>query len=178
METDMLSRMLNQQTVPECTKVEVIRTPQSRGLTDEQLDHLAGILDDFIHIPGIPLRIGLDPIIGLIPGLGDVISALMSFIIIFAAWQRGLPRVTLFRMVTNVAIDTLLGTVPVFGDAFDAVWKSNRMNYNLLIRHRTQPSRSNVWKDWGFLLLLMLCVATIVILPIVFLIWLVHMVHM
>ena len=170
--------MLNQRTVTAPTNVEVIAVPQRRGLTDEQLDHLAGILDDFIHIPGIPVRIGLDPIIGLIPGLGDVISALMSFIIIFAAWQRGLPRVTLFRMVTNVAIDTLLGTVPIFGDAFDAAWKSNRMNYNLLIRHRTRPSKSNVWKDWGFLLLLMLCIAATVTVPIIFLIWLVHTVHM
>lgn len=160
------------------TNVEVIGVPQRRGLTDEQLDQLAGILDDFIHIPGIPVRIGLDPIIGLIPGLGDVISALMSFVIIFAAWQRRLPRVTIFRMITNVGIDTLLGTIPIVGDAFDAVWKSNRMNYNLLIRHRTRPSRSNVWKDWGFLLLLMLCVGAIVTLPIVFLIWLVHIVHM
>jgi hypothetical protein len=169
--------MLNQRTVTVPTNVEVISVPQRRGLTDEQLDQLAGILDDFIHIPGIPIRIGLDPIIGLIPGLGDVVSALMSFVIIFAAWQRGLPRVTLFRMITNVGIDTLVGAIPIVGDAFDAVWKSNRMNYNLLIRHRTQPSKSHVLKDWGFLLLLMLCVAAIVTLPIIFLIWLVHMVH-
>ena len=152
--------------------------PQRRGLTDEELDRLAGILDDFIHIPGIPLRIGLDPIIGLIPGLGDIISALMSFVIIFAAWQRRLPRVTIFRMIANVAIDTLVGTIPIFGDAFDAVWKSNRMNYNLLIRYLMQPSRSHVWKDWGFLLLLVLCVAAIVAVPMVFLIWLVHMLKM
>jgi len=170
--------MLSQKGMPEPTKVKVIRMPSRRGLTDEQLDHLAGILDDFIHIPGIPLRIGLDPIIGLIPGLGDIISALMSFIIIFAAWQRGLPRVTIFRMISNVAIDTLLGTVPIFGDAFDAVWKSNRMNYNLLIRHRVQPSGANVWKDWGFLLVLMLSIAAIVAVPMVFLIWLVHLLRM
>src|SRR5262249_32833038 len=162
----------------EPTKVEVIRMPQRRGLTDEQLDHLAGILDDFIHIPRIPLRIGLDPIIGLIPRLGDIISAPMSFIIIFAAWQRCLPRVTIFRMISNVGIDTLLGTVPIFGDAFDAVWKSNRMNYNLLVRHRVQPSRANIWKDWGFLLLLMLSIAAIVAVPIMFLIWLVHFLKM
>ena len=152
--------------------------PPRRGLTDEQLDQLASILDDFIHIPGIPLRIGLDPLIGLIPGLGDIISALMSFVIIFAAWQRGLPRVTIFRMLSNVALDTLLGAVPIFGDAFDAVWKSNRMNYNLIIRHRGQPTRSHVWKDWGFLLLLMLSIAAIVAVPIMFLIWLLHLLKM
>jgi Domain of unknown function (DUF4112) len=170
--------MLSPKPMPEPTKVEVIRMPPRRGLTDEQLDHLAGILDDFIHIPGLPLRIGLDPIIGLIPGLGDIISALMSFVIIFAAWQRGLPRVTIFRMISNVGTDTLLGTVPIFGDAFDAVWKSNRKNYNLLIRHRIQPSRVHAWKDWGFLLLLMLSVAAIVAVPIVFLSWLVHLLKM
>src|SRR5579864_4658974 len=90
-------------------EVEVVRMPQPRakkGLSDEQLDYLAGILDDFIHIPGIPVRIGLDPIIGLVPGLGDIISAMMSFVIVFAAWQRGLPRVTITRMALNIAIDT------------------------------------------------------------------------
>jgi Domain of unknown function (DUF4112) len=86
--------------------------------------------------------------------------------------------VTIFRMISNVAIDTLLGTVPIFGDAFDAVWKSNRMNYNLLIRHRVQPSRANVWKDWGFLLVLILSIAAIVAVPIMFLIWLVHLLRM
>ena len=164
--------------MPEPKKVEVIRMPPRRGLTDEQLDRLAGVLDDFIHIPGIPLRIGLDPLLGLIPGLGDIISGLISFVIVFAGWQRGLPRITIFRMIANIALDTLVGAVPVFGDAFDAFWKSNRRNYNLLIRYREQPHKPHALKDWGFLLILMVCIAAIVTIPIVFLIWLVHLLRM
>ncbi len=149
-----------------------------RGFSDEQLDHLAGILDDFIRIPGIPVRIGLDAIIGLVPGIGDVISGLASFVIVFSAWQRGLPRITITRMVVNIAIDTLVGSVPIFGDVFDALWKSNRMNYRLLVRHREQPYKRHAWKDWLFLLFLALCVALIIVVPIAFLIWLIHLLRM
>ena len=148
---------------------------RSKGLSDEQLDHLAGLLDDFIRIPGIPVRIGLDAIIGLVPGIGDVISGLASFLIVFAAWQRGLPRITITRMVVNIAIDTLVGAVPIFGDIFDALWKSNRMNYRLLVRHREQPHKRHAWKDWFFLLFLVMCIVLITVIPIVFLIWMIHL---
>src|SRR5437762_6308532 len=112
------------------------RRVPARGLSDEQLDHLAGVLDDIFHIPGTKIRFGLDPIVGLVPGLGDIISGLLSFLIVFAAWQRGLPRVAIMRMVANIGIDTLTGKIPIVGDLFDMMWKSNRMNYNLLVRYR------------------------------------------
>src|SRR4051794_13289412 len=107
--------------------------PQS-GLSDESLEIVASLLDDFFRIPGTSIRFGLDPLIGLIPGLGDALSGFASFLIVFAAWQRRLPRVTIARMVANIGLDTLVGSIPFLGDAFDAAWKSNRRNVELLKR--------------------------------------------
>ena len=132
-----------------------------RGLTDEQLDHLAGVLDDIFQIPGTSIRFGLDPIVGLVPGLGDIITGLLSFLIVFAAWQRGLPRVTIMRMVANIGVDTVTGTIPIVGDLFDMMWKSNRMNYNLLVRYRGGTRKGLVARDWLFFLLLLFCAAAL-----------------
>ena len=155
-----------------------ILTPQRtpvRGLTDEQLDRLAGVLDDIFHIPGTKIRFGLDPIVGLVPGLGDIIGGLLSFLIVFAAWQRGLPKIAIMRMVVNIGIDTLVGSIPILGDLFDAVWKSNRMNYNLLVRYRGGVRKGLVARDWLFFLLLLLCAAAMVVLPIVILVGMIHL---
>jgi hypothetical protein len=102
--------------------------------SDRNLDLLSHLLDDFLRIPGTQIRFGLDGIIGLIPGIGDIIGAMASWIIILAAWLRGVPRVTLARMLANVAIETIVGTIPVLGDAFDIAWKANRRNFALLER--------------------------------------------
>jgi Domain of unknown function (DUF4112) len=139
---------------------------KTRGLSDEQLEHLAAMLDDIFHIPGTRIRFGLDPIVGLVPGLGDVITGLLSFLIVFTAWRRGLARVTVMRMVANIAIDTLLGSIPVLGDVFDTIWKSNRMNYRLLMRDRTGQRGQHVSRDWLFFVLLLLCAAALIVLPI------------
>ena len=112
--------------------------PRIRGgdhlFSDSNLDMLSHLLDDFLRIPGTNIRFGLDGIIGLIPGIGDILGAMASWIIILAAWLRGVPKVTLARMLANVAIETILGTVPVLGDAFDIAWKANRRNFALLQR--------------------------------------------
>jgi hypothetical protein len=140
-------------------------------MTNENLDQLARVLDDVFQIPGTSIRFGLDAIIGLIPGVGDLVTGMASFLIIFSAWERGLPRVTLARMVANVAIDTLVGSMPIVGDFFDAAWKANRKNYNLLIRAEQQPGRQATVHDWLFLLLLLLAIAALVALPIVLIIF-------
>lgn len=106
----------------------------SEFFSDRNLDLLSHLLDDFLRIPGTQIRFGLDGIIGLIPGIGDVIGAMASWIIILAAWLRGVPRVTLARMLANVAIETIVGTIPILGDAFDIAWKANRKNFALLER--------------------------------------------
>ena len=144
-------------------------------LSDVTLDRLATIQDDQFRVPGTSLRFGLDPVIGLLPGIGDVITGLASFLFVYAAWERGLPRVTIARMLTNIAIDTLTGTLPVFGDLFDAYWKSNRMNYNLLLRQRMAPRARHTSRDWLFFLVLALIVAAMIVLPLVVLVWIVHL---
>jgi hypothetical protein len=124
-------------TMPPTPEPEILRPRINRGadlFSDRNLDLLSHILDDFLRIPGTQIRFGLDGIIGLIPGIGDILGALASWIIILAAWLRGVPRVTLARMLANVAIETIIGAVPVLGDAFDIAWKANRRNYALLER--------------------------------------------
>lgn len=96
---------------------------------------LAKLLDNSIGIPGTGLKIGLDPIVGLIPGIGDLIGAVLSGYIILEAARADVPAVTLVRMLANVGIDTLVGAVPAVGDLFDAAWKSNTKNVALLERH-------------------------------------------
>jgi len=96
---------------------------------------LARLLDSSIRIPGTTWTIGFDPIIGLIPGLGDLIGAVLSGYIILEGVRAQVPAFTLARMLANVGIDTLLGAVPAVGDVFDAAWKSNMMNVALLERH-------------------------------------------
>ena len=88
-------------------------------LGDERLRWLEILLDEAFVIPGTGIRFGIDGIVGLIPGLGDALAGVLSLIIPFAAWVRGVPYITLLRMLTNVAIGLLVGTVPILGDAFD-----------------------------------------------------------
>jgi hypothetical protein len=142
------------------------------SLDDETLLRLANLLDEAFRIPGTNIRFGLDPIIGLIPGIGDLISGMASFIIIHAAWQRRLSKATVARMVANVAIDTLAGSLPLLGDAFDAAWKSNRKNVMLLQRESASISRSQSWRDWLFLFGVALAMLVLTATPIA-LLWLV-----
>ncbi len=113
----------------------------------------------------------MDGIIGLVPGLGDVLAGLLSLVIPLAAWMRGLPYVTLMRMAANLGIGVLVGSIPVLGDLFDVAWKANRRNYELLRRHLGQPRR-HTWRDWGFLLALASCLGAIFAIPLLLAAWL------
>ena len=139
---------------------------------NENLDLLAHVLDDCFRIPGTSIRFGLDGIIGLIPGLGDVLAGLASCILILAAWIRGVPYIGLARMVANLALDVIIGAIPFLGDAFDIAWKANRRNYALLVRHIEQPRR-HTWKDWVFLTVLAFTLISIFLAPLVVLAWIV-----
>jgi len=101
-----------------------------------RLDKLSQLLDNAFTIPGTRFRMGLDGIIGLIPGIGDAAGAVLSLYLIFQAARLGLPVSTLLRMVGNVALETVVGAVPVVGDIFDVVWKANIRNMALLRGHR------------------------------------------
>jgi len=102
-----------------------------------------------------------------VPGLGDFSTGDMSFLLIYVAWQRGLPRLTLLRRFVNLAIDTLGGLLPVAGDAFDVYWKSNRMNYNLLMRGKSGGKAPHNVRDWLFLITLALGMLALIMIPII-----------
>jgi Domain of unknown function (DUF4112) len=138
---------------------------------DEHLDILSHILDDFIQIPGTPIRFGLDGIVGFIPGVGDAIGGIASCIIIIAAWVRGVPSPVLARMVANVAIEVVVGSVPVMGDVFDIAWRANRRNYALLTGCRFEP-RKHTRQSWFFLAALCAFLMALVILPTLLVAWL------
>ncbi len=144
--------------------------PGSRVFNDENLDMLAHVLDEWLRIPGTSIRFGLDAIVGLVPGIGDVLGGLASCILLVAAWFRGVPYVTLVRMAVNVGIEVLVGSVPLLGDAFDVAWKANRRNFKLLTRHVEQP-RVHTWKDWGFLAALATAILAVFALPLIVLAW-------
>ena len=142
-----------------------------RLLGNERLRWLEILLDEAFVIPGTNIRFGVDGIIGLVPGLGDILAGLLSLIIPFAAWVRGVPYVTVVRMLINVSIGLLVGTIPVLGDAFDIFWKANRRNYLLLTRSIAEPHR-HTWRDWAFLFLLGSALAIIFAIPLVLIVWL------
>ena len=141
-----------------------------RWFSDENLDLLAHLLDDWFRLPGTSIRFGLDGIVGLIPGLGDVLAGLASCIIIVAAWFRGVPYVGLLRMVVNLAIEVMIGAIPFIGDAFDIAWRANRRNYALMLRHLLQP-RVHTWKDYVFLLCIAAVVIAIFLAPAIVIVW-------
>lgn len=162
--------------MPKQTSQPEILPPRSRRgndlFSDETLNYISHILDDFLRIPGTNIRFGLDGIVGLIPGIGDIIGAMASWIIVIAAWTRGVPNVTLARMLSNIAIETVVGAVPLLGDAFDIAWKANRKNYALLERASAQGTRGTK-RDWAFLVLLVVCMMALLAIPLMVLAWLV-----
>ena len=119
---------------------------QDEGTEMESLDRMARLLDDFIRIPILNIRVGLDPILGLVPWVGDTVTSLVSLYLIGSAIQYRAPKVVIMRMAMNVAFDYLLGIIPFVGDASDFFVKSNRWNVNLLRRYareRRRPSLSD-----------------------------------
>ncbi|MBL4685444.1 MAG: DUF4112 domain-containing protein [Nannocystaceae bacterium] len=103
----------------------------------ERLGKLVRVLEDLVRVPGTKFGIGLDSIVGaLLPGVGDAITGALGLTLITAAVRRGVPRVVVVRMVANLAIDLVVGLIPVLGDAFDLLWRSNTRNLALLERHQ------------------------------------------
>jgi hypothetical protein len=138
--------------------------------SNEHLDYVAALLDDIFRIPGTKIRFGLDALIGWVPGIGDAMTGIASFLIVFASWRRGAKAVTLVRMIANVLLETAIGAIPVAGDVFHVVWKANRRNYRLLIREKEEPG-ANTRRDWMFLAVLLFAVIAAAVIPIVVLTW-------
>jgi hypothetical protein len=146
--------------------------PDPRGL--DTLRRWARIFDSAFHIPGTRITFGLDPILGLIPGLGDLASPVLSMFFIWHGVRLGVPKVVLTRMVLNVLIDAGVGAVPVVGDAFDVVWKANDWNLSLLERHARLDSSGQggpTSGDYLFVIACALVVLFVALIPIL-LLWL------
>ncbi|MES2657976.1 MAG: DUF4112 domain-containing protein [Verrucomicrobiota bacterium] len=93
---------------------------------------VASVMDDFIRIPGTNIRFGLDPILGLFPGLGDMVASLVGVAIMGEASRRGVSRVALVTMALNILANAAVGSIPIVGDLFSVWFKSNRRNHDLL----------------------------------------------
>jgi hypothetical protein len=119
------------------------KTMVSRERADpvRRLRALAWLLDESIPLPG-GYRIGLDPLIGLVPGFGDAITAILAAAIVDQARRSGAPASVLLRMIGNLLADAAVGSVPILGDLFDAAFKANIRNLALLERHRADPVRT------------------------------------
>ena len=130
------------------------------------LERLAWWLDSAIVVPGTRFRIGFDALIGLVPGIGDLIGAALSAYIVAAAARRGLPGSVLLRMAFNVGVEAIVGAVPILGDLFDAAWKANQRNVALMRQYAAVPRRAQAQSRLvvGLWLLLLLAVATVLVL--------------
>ena len=146
---------------------EPSRSQRRSASLESRFRWLALIMDDFLRVPGTKLRFGLDPIIGLLPGIGDVTSAIVSAIAFVHAARSGVPKILLARMAMNILINELVGIIPGLGDAFSFWFKSNVRNYELLRGYSAAPARSRRG-DWIFviavltLLLIIVCAGLIV----------------
>ena len=109
---------------------------------------LARFLDEAVRIPGTGVRVGLDAIIGLVPGVGDVAGAALSGYVVLAAARLGAPPSVLLLMLFNVAVDAVIGSIPAIGDLFDVGWKANMRNAALLDRHLGAPGATRVASSW------------------------------
>jgi hypothetical protein len=115
-----------------------METPDG-GPQRARLNRLAWLLDSSIRLPGTDFRIGVDALLGLLPGGGDVAGVVLSSYIVLEAARMGVPGRTLVRMIVNIAVEALAGAIPIAGDLFDAAWKANQRNVALL----------NSWLDAG-----------------------------
>jgi hypothetical protein len=141
------------------TDLEKAADTRPRVEVERSLDETSRYLDGLFRIPALGWRFGLDALVGLIPGVGDVATTALSFYILAAGVRYRVPKITLLRMALNVAVDYLLGAVPVVGDLFDAFWKSNQKNVELIRRRAAvsaEEARRGRASDWLFLLLLLL----------------------
>ena len=134
-----------------------------RRTSDGGVELLARWMDSAFTVPGTNIRFGLDSLIGLLPGAGDTITSLVSLYILSAAHRKGASKATLLRMGFNVAVDLVVGAIPLLGDLFDVYFKSNQRNVALLQRHLAATpvesrrlERGDRWFVWAIMAVLIL----------------------
>lgn len=137
---------------------------------------LADWLDQRFTIPGTSIRIGLDPILGLIPGIGDMIANLAGSAIILIAAQYRLPKIVLLRMGLNVALNSMIGAIPVFGDIFSIWFRSNVKNTRLLERYVGVEGQASTFGNWIFVIAVIIGIVILLIGIFVVTVWLIKQV--
>ena len=142
-----------------------------REVTLDALRRWAVLLDSAFRVPGTRIRFGLDAIIGLIPGIGDISTPVFAAMLLLQAVRMRLPLVVQARMVLNAAVDMLLGTIPVLGDLADVGWKANLRNLALLERH-ARPGVPPARSDYVFVVICIVLLAMLAIVPMLVLAWL------
>jgi hypothetical protein len=153
------------------------QTVRLRPLTQGQqqrlvaLRRLAELMDSAFVVPGTRYRVGLDPIIGLVPWVGDLVSPVFTIALLWQARDVRVPKVVLLRMIFNAAIDALIGSIPFAGDLFDFGFKANQRNFALLERHAYEEHRPSA-TDWLFVLTTMVVVVLIAAVPFIVAGWL------
>jgi hypothetical protein len=131
----------------------------------------ATLLDNAFRIPGTRFSVGLDPLLGLIPGIGDLTTPIFSTLLLLHAFKVGVPKIVQARMLLNVALDALLGWVPLAGDLFDFGWKANARNLRLVELHMGAPAKSTK-RDWIFVGVAMAVVLLCALVPLLLAVWL------
>jgi hypothetical protein len=144
------------------TRIRQLTPGQAQRL--DALRNVAQLLDSAFLVPGTRWRVGLDPILGLVPGIGDLVSPLFTAGILWQARELGIPKVVQLRMIFNVAIDALVGVVPLVGDLFDFAWKANDMNMALLERHAREEHPAAPG-DWVFVVAMIAILVGLAALP-------------
>ncbi|CAH2603997.1 conserved protein of unknown function [Rhodovastum atsumiense] len=114
--------------------------------TLERLDRFATFLDSAVRVPGTGIRVGADAALGLVPGIGNLASTLLSAWLLREAWRLGVPVTLLLRMLGNIAFDSVVSAVPVAGNVLDVFWRANRRNVALLARHLDGRATRHHWR--------------------------------
>jgi hypothetical protein len=129
---------------------------------------IALIMDEVIRVPGTKFRFGLDPLLGLIPGIGDASSAVVSGFALLQAVRLGVPKILLARMAVNILVNEVIGVVPVIGDAFSFWFKSNARNYEIIKQHVATPGAVTRRSDWIFVIGVLVLLVVIVCVGVLF----------
>ncbi|MCA1622701.1 MAG: DUF4112 domain-containing protein [Acidobacteria bacterium] len=134
---------------------ELSRQKHKQVEIEESLESLSRYLDNWIKIPVVGWRFGLDALIGLVPNVGDTLTSVASFYILIAGVRHGVPKITILRMAFNIGLDYVVGLIPFIGDMFDLFWKSNKRNMDL-IRERATGKDKGTFSDYLFVGLIIL----------------------
>lgn len=139
------------------------RTDEQRTRSLAEVEALAWLLDNSIPVPGTGgRRFGVDAVIGLVPGIGDIVSGALGLIVVWRGSRMGLPRIVVGRMLLNTLLDIAIGAIPILGDAFDLWFKASTRNLGLMRRHLERPETSTR-DDWLAVLLMVGVVAGIIV---------------